>query len=43
MFRSSDSPALRRLPSFITVRQVCFFIPLAVIGRPLPGVSPAQQ
>ncbi|MGW3122859.1 carboxymuconolactone decarboxylase family protein [Streptomyces sp. NPDC001107] len=27
----------------IAICQVFFFIPLAVIGRPLPGVSPAQQ
>lgn len=27
----------------MAIGQVCFFIPLAVIGKPLPGVSPAQQ
>lgn len=27
----------------IAICQVFFFIPLAVIGRPLPGVSPARQ
>ena len=27
----------------MAIGQVCFFIPLALIGRPLPGVSPAEQ
>ncbi|MGW2566202.1 carboxymuconolactone decarboxylase family protein [Streptomyces sp. NPDC001537] len=36
-----DETALTTLT--IAIGQVCFFIPLAVIGRPLPGVSPAQQ
>lgn len=27
----------------VAIGQVCFFIPLALIGRPLPGVSTAQQ
>lgn len=27
----------------MAIGQVCFFIPLALIGKPLPGVSPAQQ
>jgi alkylhydroperoxidase family enzyme len=27
----------------IAICQVCFFIPLAVIGKPLPGVSPQEQ
>ncbi|GAA3001511.1 carboxymuconolactone decarboxylase family protein [Actinokineospora diospyrosa] len=25
------------------IGQVCFFIPLALIGKPVPGVSPARQ
>jgi AhpD family alkylhydroperoxidase len=27
----------------MAIGQVCFFIPLALIGKPLPGVSPAEQ
>ena len=27
----------------MAIGQVCFFIPLALIGKPLPGVSPADQ
>jgi alkylhydroperoxidase family enzyme len=27
----------------VAIGQVCFFIPLALIGKPLPGVSPAEQ
>ena len=27
----------------MAIGQVCFFLPLALIGRPLPGVSPAEQ
>ncbi|WP_197686172.1 carboxymuconolactone decarboxylase family protein [Actinoplanes derwentensis] len=36
-----DDKALTTL--IMAIGQVCFFIPLAVIGKPLPGVSPAQQ
>ncbi|YCK32853.1 hypothetical protein ACNF49_01730 [Actinomadura sp. ATCC 39365] len=27
----------------MAIGQVCFFIPLALIGKPLPGVSPTEQ
>jgi alkylhydroperoxidase family enzyme len=27
----------------MAIGQVCFYIPLALIGRPLPGVPPTQQ
>lgn len=27
----------------MAIGQVCFFIPLAVIGKPLPGVAPSTQ
>jgi alkylhydroperoxidase family enzyme len=36
-----DDKALATLT--MAIGQVCFFIPLAVIGKPLPGVAPAQQ
>lgn len=36
-----DDKALATLA--MAIGQVCFFIPLAVIGKPLPGVSPAEQ
>lgn len=36
-----DDKALATLA--MTIGQVCFFIPLALIGKPLPGVSPAEQ
>ena len=36
-----DDKALVTLTT--AIGQVCFFIPLAVIGKPLPGVSPAEQ
>ena len=36
-----DDKALATL--IMAIGQVCFFIPLALIGRPLPGVSPAEQ
>ncbi|MEU4426813.1 carboxymuconolactone decarboxylase family protein [Actinoplanes sp. NPDC024001] len=39
--RHYDDKALATL--IMAIGQVCFFIPLAVIGKPLPGVSPAQQ
>jgi alkylhydroperoxidase family enzyme len=27
----------------LAIGQICFFIPLALIGKPLPGMSPAEQ
>jgi AhpD family alkylhydroperoxidase len=36
-----DDKALATL--IMAIGQVCFFLPLALIGRPLPGVSPAEQ
>ncbi|MFC5830924.1 carboxymuconolactone decarboxylase family protein [Nonomuraea insulae] len=36
-----DDKALATLT--ISIGQVFFFIPLALIGKPLPGVSPAEQ
>ncbi|GAA2731282.1 carboxymuconolactone decarboxylase family protein [Actinocorallia aurantiaca] len=36
-----DDKALTTL--IMAIGQVCFFIPLALIGKPLPGVSPARQ
>jgi AhpD family alkylhydroperoxidase len=36
-----DDKALATL--IMAIGQVCFFIPLALIGKPLPGVSPAEQ
>lgn len=36
-----DDQALVTL--IMAIGQVCFFIPLALIGKPLPGVSPAEQ
>ncbi|GAA4070640.1 carboxymuconolactone decarboxylase family protein [Actinomadura miaoliensis] len=36
-----DDKALATL--VMAIGQVCFFIPLAVIGKPLPGLSPAEQ
>jgi alkylhydroperoxidase family enzyme len=36
-----DDKALATLT--IAIGQVCFFIPLALIGKPLPGKSPAEQ
>lgn len=36
-----DDKALATL--VMAIGQVCFFIPLALIGKPLPGVSPAEQ
>lgn len=27
----------------MAIGQVCFFIPLALIGKPVPGVSPSEQ
>lgn len=36
-----DDKALATL--IMAISQVCFFIPLAVIGKPLPGVAPAEQ
>lgn len=39
--RHYDPTALTTLT--IAIGQVCFFIPLALIGKPLPGRSPAEQ
>jgi len=39
--RHYDDNALATLT--VAIGQVCFFIPVAVIGKPLPGASPAQQ
>jgi alkylhydroperoxidase family enzyme len=36
-----DDKALATL--IMAIGQVCFFIPLAVIGKPLPGVPPTEQ
>ncbi|MEV8440943.1 hypothetical protein AB0425_26495 [Actinosynnema sp. NPDC051121] len=36
-----DDKALTTLT--MAIGQVCFFIPLALIGKPLPGVAPAAQ
>ncbi|GAA4908609.1 alkylhydroperoxidase family enzyme [Nonomuraea thailandensis] len=36
-----DDKALATL--CMAIGQVCFFIPLALIGRPLPGVAPTEQ
>ncbi|MDA0567340.1 carboxymuconolactone decarboxylase family protein [Streptomonospora sp. S1-112] len=36
-----DETALTTL--IMAIGQVCFFLPLALIGKPLPGVSPAEQ
>ncbi|MEV7801629.1 carboxymuconolactone decarboxylase family protein [Microbispora sp. NPDC088329] len=36
-----DDRALATL--IMAIGQVCFFIPLALIGKPLPGLSPAEQ
>jgi alkylhydroperoxidase family enzyme len=36
-----DDKALATLA--MAIGQVCFFIPVALIGRPLPGVAPAEQ
>ncbi|MBB6549448.1 carboxymuconolactone decarboxylase family protein [Nonomuraea rubra] len=36
-----DDKALATL--CMAIGQVCFFLPLALIGRPLPGVAPAEQ
>ncbi|MCE6998004.1 carboxymuconolactone decarboxylase family protein [Saccharothrix sp. S26] len=36
-----DDKALATLTT--AIGQVCFFIPLALIGKPLPGVAPAAQ
>ncbi|MEU5879749.1 carboxymuconolactone decarboxylase family protein [Spirillospora sp. NPDC047279] len=36
-----DDRALATLT--MAIGQVCFFIPLATIGRPLPGLTPATQ
>ncbi|NRQ33561.1 carboxymuconolactone decarboxylase family protein [Nonomuraea sp. NN258] len=36
-----DDRALATL--IMAIGQVCFFLPLALIGKPLPGVSPAEQ
>jgi alkylhydroperoxidase family enzyme len=39
--RHYDDKALTTLT--IAIGQVCFFIPLATIGKPLPGRPPAEQ
>jgi len=39
--RHYDDKALATL--IMAIGQVCFFIPLALIGKPRPGVSPAEQ
>jgi alkylhydroperoxidase family enzyme len=39
--RHYDDKALATL--IMAIGQVCFFLPLALIGKPLPGVSPAEQ
>jgi alkylhydroperoxidase family enzyme len=39
--RHHDERALVTL--IMAIGQVCFYLPLALIGRPLPGVSPAEQ
>ncbi|WP_345566212.1 carboxymuconolactone decarboxylase family protein [Nonomuraea rosea] len=36
-----DDKALTTL--VMAIGQVCFFLPLALIGKPLPGTSPAEQ
>ncbi|KOX13148.1 alkylhydroperoxidase [Saccharothrix sp. NRRL B-16348] len=36
-----DDKALATLT--LAIGQVCLFIPLALIGKPLPGVAPAEQ
>ena len=36
-----DPKALATLT--IAIGQVCFFIPLALIGKPVPGVAPSEQ
>ncbi|MFD9947836.1 carboxymuconolactone decarboxylase family protein [Nonomuraea sp. NPDC059023] len=36
-----DEKALATL--IMAIGQVCFFLPLALIGKPLPGVSPSDQ
>ncbi|WP_073264916.1 carboxymuconolactone decarboxylase family protein [Cryptosporangium aurantiacum] len=36
-----DDKALATL--IMAIGQVCFFLPLALIGKPLPGVSPTEQ
>ncbi|MEV1119699.1 carboxymuconolactone decarboxylase family protein [Actinosynnema sp. NPDC049800] len=36
-----DDKALATLT--MAIGQICFFIPVALIGKPLPGVAPAQQ
>lgn len=39
--RAYDETALTTL--ILGLGQVCFYLPLALIGKPLPGVSPSQQ
>jgi alkylhydroperoxidase family enzyme len=39
--RHYDATALATLT--LVISQVCFFLPLALIGKPLPGVAPAEQ
>ncbi|GAA3381835.1 carboxymuconolactone decarboxylase family protein [Cryptosporangium minutisporangium] len=36
-----DDTALATL--IMAIGQVCFFLPLALIGKPLPGVAPTEQ
>ena len=39
--RCYDEKALATL--IVAIGQVCFYLPLALIGRPRPGTSPAEQ
>ncbi|RFU41676.1 carboxymuconolactone decarboxylase family protein [Actinomadura logoneensis] len=39
--RHYDEQALATLA--MAIGQVCFFIPLALIGKPVPGAAPAEQ
>ncbi|MFG1703448.1 hypothetical protein ACFLIM_09650 [Nonomuraea sp. M3C6] len=42
--RASEQYDDRALATLImAIGQVCFFLPLALIGKPLPGVSLAEQ
>lgn len=42
--RASEQYDDRALATLImAIGQVCFFLPLALIGRPLPGVPPTEQ
>ncbi|MBB3732949.1 carboxymuconolactone decarboxylase family protein [Nonomuraea dietziae] len=42
--RASEQYEDQALATLImAIGQVCFFLPLALIGKPLPGLSPAEQ